>query len=123
PHGCTLIALDVDLRKTWNDYQVHLVLFQIAARDRNRFDRLVHGAGADRLDLCIPLLTHHARNGTGDGGRTRLGRNFDEFSHGSLPPIASTVHLGTPPSGRRVNALTLRRVGQWLSLHLDVEFA
>jgi len=90
-HRRTFFAVDIHLGKSRYDGKVQLILLQVAARNRNGFDCLIHGARADRLHFGFAVLPNHTRDGAGDGGGARLGGNFDGihvacYSHNTRHP-------------------------------------
>jgi hypothetical protein len=62
-----LLFLQLELDKRGLRGQVEAVELDIAARDGDRFNRLIHRLRADRLDLDRLFVAQKRRDGAGDG--------------------------------------------------------
>ncbi len=69
PDRRTLFATDFDFDELWNADNVQAIWLQVAACNRNGFDRLIHGTRANCLYVRMLMLSNHTR----DGARHRRG--------------------------------------------------
>ena len=64
-----LLTVDVNLGEIRRRHYVDLITLQVTASDRQGLNRLIHSAGAYRLDLGNTMLPHYS----GDSARNRGG--------------------------------------------------
>ena len=101
PDGGAVLVLDDDIDEGRQTDRFDPGLPQVVARDGDRLDRLVGGAGADRLHLGPAVLPNDAR----DAPATALGRDRAETfrtsplrcSTSAAPSVAATAPLTDAP--------------------------
>src|SRR5438067_13803913 len=70
-----LLTVNGDVDERWDADQVEAAGRHVAARDGDRLDGLIDGAGADRLDFHPALTAYYAGDRARDGHRFRGRRN------------------------------------------------
>src|SRR4029077_19721033 len=84
PDTGPLFAVDGDVDEGRDAHQIKASGGYVTPRDGDGLDRLVDGAGANRLDLDAPLASDHSRDRTGDRNRLGGGRNLKHLYWSAL---------------------------------------
>jgi hypothetical protein len=81
PDRCPFLSADLDVCKGRNTDYVQPIEGQKPTGNGSGFDSLVHGSGADRLDLCTALLAHDPRDRPGNRCGSRLCCDSNNVRH------------------------------------------
>src|SRR5215218_4646182 len=108
PDGSAVLVLDDDVDEGWQTDRFDPGFAQVVPRDGDRLDRLVSGAGADRLHLGPAVLADDARDRPGNRARPRPGRDFQD--------IAVAVLDERHAVGRGDRAITRPAIGVGLNI-------
>jgi hypothetical protein len=77
-NGRAFLVIDIDLHEGRHAHNVDAFLGQVTLGYHDGLNRLVDGPGSDCLYFGMVGIAHDAGNGTGNSGRTGMGRHFDD---------------------------------------------